>query len=631
VCHRHLMAMVVFLFGLLSIALIAWMNQIGRRGDTYFHLANAVMDIQIYAAKSYVELDESLRRDHGAEEEKAWSDLDRAIDLCRAVLSGGESEYGLILPPLRDPRLRVQAEGLLGMLTELRAIARQRFQHREQVAAYSLWDRRSEETCQKLLQTAESIETSVEKSWVGDQTEARRLYYGIFLIWSVAVAAATVGIWSRERHRQRADRELLQANIHLESQATELRRHRERLTELVEERTVGLTTANSKLHKEIVERRETEEALRKSEEQYRMLVETMNEGLTILDDKGSFTYVNDRFCAMLGYSRAELMDPRRTGCLVSGTDGNSVADHLYESLRDNLDRHEVTFRTKDGQSVFTVVSPKGIYDLNGQMAGCFAVITDITEKITLEAQSLRTAHLASLGELAAGVAHEINNPANGIINYARILSDGSDRESQTHDIANRVLTEGRRIADIVRSLLLFARGGRKEKLPVHLGEILSNSLSLTDSQLKKEGIEVRVNIPEKLPELIADPHEIQQVFMNIISNARDALNLEYPEPNEKKLLQINAQRVGTDDSPRVRIAFRDRGGGIPGSIIHKIKEPFFSTKPRGRGTGLGLSISDGIIREHGGKLTIESAEGDFTNVVIDLPAQGNNNGKNPCN
>ncbi len=238
---------------------------------------------------------------------------------------------------------------------------------------------------------------------------------------------------------------------------------------------------------------------------------------------------------------------------------------------------------------------------------------------------IRSARLAALGELAAGVAHEINNPINGIINYSQIIADNSNGDCKLHDIAGRIIKEGDRIVRIVGSLLSFARAGDGEKRPVHIAEIMSDSLSLIETYMKKDGIKTIINIPQNLPEIIAQPQHMEQVFLNIMSNARYALNQKYPGIHKNKALQIICSEDIIDGHSYIRISFLDYGTGIPDEIMNKIMNPFFTTKPRGIGTGLGLGISRGIINDHGGKISIYSVNGEFTNVIIEIPAYGRNN------
>jgi PAS domain S-box-containing protein len=245
--------------------------------------------------------------------------------------------------------------------------------------------------------------------------------------------------------------------------------------------------------------------------------------------------------------------------------------------------------------------------------------TEVKAKLNFQAEALRSAHLASLGELAAGVAHEINNPINGIINYSRIIANRNDLESKEHEIASRIIKEGDRIANIVKSLLSFARESKEEKRPVHVYEILSDSLALTEAQLRKDGIKLKVNVSSDLPAIFAQPQQIEQVFLNIISNARYALNKKYPESNGDKRLEILGNEVQVNNAPFIQISFSDHGTGIPARIMSKIKNPFFSTKPVNEGTGLGLSISHGIISDHGGKIAFESVKDEFTRVMVNLP------------
>ncbi|MEW6601856.1 MAG: response regulator [Nitrospirota bacterium] len=262
-------------------------------------------------------------------------------------------------------------------------------------------------------------------------------------------------------------------------------------------------------------------------------------------------------------------------------------------------------------------SLKPVTDREGRVSGLVLSLIDVTDNITLYGELMRADHLASIGRLAAGVAHEVNNPINGIINYAQILTNRTQAGSKEHDIAERIIRESDRIAGIVRSLLSFARENKGEKSAVIVREILSDALSLLDAQLRKDNIRLDLNVPGDLL-ISANPQQIEQVFLNMLSNARQALNEKYPGDSDGKTISVYGEKISLDDAPYVRLVFGDNGAGIPEEIISKLMVPFFSTKPEG--TGLGLSISHGIVMDHKGRISIESREGEFTRVIIDLPA-----------
>ncbi len=254
----------------------------------------------------------------------------------------------------------------------------------------------------------------------------------------------------------------------------------------------------------------------------------------------------------------------------------------------------------------------------GEVIGVILYLRDVTDKVTFQSEAARTAQLASLGELAAGVAHEINNPINGIINYAQILANKIP-EGREGEISRRIIKEGDRVSEIVRSLLSFARDEGGWKTAVSLSEMLTEVLSLIGSQLRKEGIRLTADVKQDLPEVYVSRQQIEQVFLNIMNNSRHALRQKYPNAHENKIIEILAEPVSFGGAYYVRVTFRDKGTGIPKVLLDKVTSPFFTTKPRGSGTGLGLSISQNIINNHGGRLSINSVEGEFTQVTIDLP------------
>ncbi len=260
-----------------------------------------------------------------------------------------------------------------------------------------------------------------------------------------------------------------------------------------------------------------------------------------------------------------------------------------------------------------------IYDSTDNPIRMFGTIQDVTEKKMLEKEALRSAQLASVGELAAGVAHEINNPINGIINYAQILLNRTTQDENAF-LAKNIIKEGDRISGIVRSLLSFARADREDKRTASIDELLRNVLSLTGAQLRKDGVILETQLPEGLPQVKVNRQQIEQVFLNIINNSRYALNQKRLGMHSGKTLSITTRKIESGGIRYVRVTFTDKGIGIPSHLIDKVTTTFFTTKPKGEGTGLGLSICQNILNDHGGKLSIESVEGEFASVIVDIPA-----------
>ena len=247
--------------------------------------------------------------------------------------------------------------------------------------------------------------------------------------------------------------------------------------------------------------------------------------------------------------------------------------------------------------------------------------------LLMEAQLRNQQKLESIGVLASGVAHEINNPLNGIMNYSQIITDliherkenCEDTKAEIDSYAEEIITETKRISTIVKDLLQFSRVEKQQMAKTNIRDIIRNMESLINIIVKRDQIDFTMDISDDLPDISCRSHQIQQVILNLLTNSKDALNIKYPGYDEDKKIILTAGPVQKDGRPYIRITVEDRGNGVPGKIKDKIFDPFFTTKSRAEGTGLGLSISYGIIKDHGGELSFESEEGKYTRFFIDLP------------
>jgi len=373
-----------------------------------------------------------------------------------------------------------------------------------------------------------------------------------------------------------------------------------------------------------VERRETRDMLRESEDNYRRLSQEFNVLLDAIPDN----------IALLSNDLKVLWANKSAVRRMNREPGDIIGEHCFV-LWEHCDTvckgcpAEKCFRTGEIESG-QFSNPEGqvreviffpLRDEAGRVKNVIFISRDIAERLKLEVEAIRSAKLASLGELAAGVAHEINNPINSIINYAQILVNKGDRKRKEYEFTKEIVKEGDRVASIVRGLLAFAKDTKDLKGPVSLEHVITSTLALTDAQMRRDGIILKVHADPDLPEIVANVQQLQQVFLNMINNARYALIQKYSGVHEDKILEITLEGASFNGRPHVRIAFCDHGTGIPASIITRVKDPFFSTKPTDKGTGLGLSISNSIVSDHGGRLTVSSVEGEYSRVVIELPVQ----------
>ena len=242
------------------------------------------------------------------------------------------------------------------------------------------------------------------------------------------------------------------------------------------------------------------------------------------------------------------------------------------------------------------------------------------ERRQMEMHLRQQQKLESIGTLASGVAHEINNPITGIMNYAQLIHDRLDpSEVRLREFSAGIVQETKRVTEIVGNLLTFSRQDKTIHDLARIDKIIKDTLSLIRAVFLGDQITLEVDLPEDLPQIKCRSQQIQQVLMNLLTNARDALNERYPSHNPDKIVCVSVRSIEKEGQRWLRTTVEDHGAGIPAEIRERIFDPFYTTKDRTLGTGLGLSISLGIVQDHRGELTFESEENQPTRFYLDLP------------
>jgi two-component system NtrC family sensor kinase len=235
------------------------------------------------------------------------------------------------------------------------------------------------------------------------------------------------------------------------------------------------------------------------------------------------------------------------------------------------------------------------------------------EIVRAQEQMINAEKLASLGRMAAGVAHELNSPLTGILTFTHLLKDRTppDRKQDLEDM-DLIIEQSERCTKIIKGMLGFARKGASESMDIDVNELLDDTVEMVRNQVKFHNVQIWMEFVENIPPLTLDPNQLQQVFLNLLTNAADAMN-------DRGSISIATRVVGEDPERSVEIEFTDTGPGIYPNNLAKIFEPFFTTKPVGQGTGLGLPVSYGIVKKHGGDITVKSKVGEGTSFFVHLP------------
>ena len=365
---------------------------------------------------------------------------------------------------------------------------------------------------------------------------------------------------------------------------------------------------------DISERKKFEQQLVRAADEWRTTFDSINDMIAIIDKDFRILRVNQAFADACQMKPQEVIG-RRCYELVHGTDTPHPQCPHMRTLQNMQVCASDYFESRLGKYVEVTTSP--IFGSTGVYMGVVHVMKDITARKQLEAEErvLRekaevNSRLAAVGEMAAGIAHEINNPLTGVIGFSQMLLS-EELPAEVQEQVKMIVSGGQRVSEIVKRMLTFARQTKPERTDVNLHDLLDNTVSLRGYLLKTANIEVIRKYAEELPALNVDAGQMQQVFLNLIINAEHAIK------SSRGRGRIEIVTVKTEGC--IRIEFRDDGPGIDENVQTRIFQPFFTTKEPGEGTGLGLSLSRSIVLEHGGNIWVESKIGEGSNFIVELP------------
>jgi PAS domain S-box-containing protein len=382
--------------------------------------------------------------------------------------------------------------------------------------------------------------------------------------------------------------------------------------------------------RDITMRKNLERQLRETKEFLERIMESSVDGILTTDLKGKLTYVNRAMEEMLGYSRGEILGSHISNLYVKGVQlAREVMDLLKAAER--AENYEMEVKTKSGKVLIIMTSLFLLRNEDDVMIGTAGIFKDITEQKALEAKLkdaqayvVEASKMRALGELVAGVAHELNNPLMASQTILHVILKNLPAGWPERERLELIRKCNDRIEKIVDHLREFSRQTKPELLEMDVNQPVENALMITGQQLLNHGITLVRNLAAGLPKVMGDTNQLEQVFLNLISNARDAID---DAAGHKKELTIRSNFSEDGGAPSVVVSVKDTGIGIPSENLSKIFEPFFSTKPVGKGTGLGLSLCFGIVEAHGGRIDIKSKVGEGTEVSVILPAR--KSGKEP--
>jgi two-component system NtrC family sensor kinase len=332
--------------------------------------------------------------------------------------------------------------------------------------------------------------------------------------------------------------------------------------------------------------------------------------ILVSDTAGLISYANRRW-SEAGFEQRELLGRPLIELAAPGY-VRALADSLQAILRGGqVDNLELQIMRGNGQAGHFSVNLSPMRDEQGSINSIVVVMTDITDSSELRGKLVHAEKMAAVGQLVSGVAHEVNNPLTAIMGFADLLLENPELPETARKDLRVILQEAQRTKQIVQNLLSFARQMPPQRNPVQLNVILRRTMQLRSYDFNSHGIRVVEHLDEELPDVMGDAHQLQQVFLNILNNAYDAVH----EVGRTARIEIMTTKAGHN----VEVSFRDNGNGV--THPDRIFDPFFTTKEVGKGTGLGLSICYGIVKEHGGEILCHNnSDGQGATFIVKFPA-----------
>ncbi len=359
---------------------------------------------------------------------------------------------------------------------------------------------------------------------------------------------------------------------------------------------------------DITQRKQTEDALRESQELYRKLFESAPVGIGIADLQGNLIAFNEAMLQPGGYTKADIERIKNVANLYVSLEARDEALSLA-GRQGYLSKHEVLFKRMDGSAYDALLSLIPV--THGGEGGWLALVEDVTERKRAEAQLRSADKLATLGMVVSGVSHEVSNPLTGVKGLVDLLLRqplDAAIERDLHVIQQQI----DRAIHPLKNLLVFSREHETEKDIVSLNDVIEAAIELHAYQLETSNIEIHRNLAPNLPTTLADPNQVQQLLLNLILNAEQAMF----QTRGHGTLSVTSRAV---EDEIVQLIVADDGPGIAVEHLAKVFDPFFTTKSVGEGTGLGLSICYGIVKEHGGDIWVESTLGKGAAFTVEIP------------